>query len=90
MPLWNEKLGEIVQELGTINQKRYDALLFEFIQATIRDIDENKNKFVESVIAEIYQQFPLYQPIAPGTNQPSMEFRIPMLDREKRMLIKVK
>lgn len=89
VPLWNEKLGEIVQELGTINQKRYDALLFEFIQATIRDIDENKNKFVESVIAEIYQQFPLYQPIAPGTNQPSMEFRIPMLDREKRMLIKV-
>lgn len=89
VPLWNEKLGEIVQELPTIDQKRYDALVFEFIQATIKDIDENKNKFVEGVIAEIYQQLPLYQPIAPGSNQPSLEFRIPALDREKRMLIKV-
>lgn len=88
-PLWNEKLGSIVQELGTIDQKRYDALVFEFIQATIKDIDDNKSKFVESVIAEIYQQLPLYQPIAPGTNQPSLEFCIPVLDREKRMLIKV-
>ncbi|XP_055586615.1 maestro heat-like repeat-containing protein family member 1 [Uranotaenia lowii] len=87
-PLWNEKIGEIILEVtsNTIDQDRYDALVFEFFHDTIKDVDEFK--FVECVIAEIFQQLPMYQtPSAPNSSQ--QEYKIPLLDREKRMLIKV-
>ncbi|XP_055615310.1 maestro heat-like repeat-containing protein family member 1 isoform X2 [Toxorhynchites rutilus septentrionalis] len=87
-PLWDEKLGNILQQLGDdgsiMKQEKYDSLLLEFLQATIKDIDEFR--FVESMIAEIFQQLPLYQPIS---SQPPIEYKIPSLDQEKRMLIKV-
>ncbi|XP_058812220.1 maestro heat-like repeat-containing protein family member 1 [Topomyia yanbarensis] len=89
-PLWNEQLGNILLELSSatgIDQKRYDTLLSEFLQATIKDVDEFK--FIEGLIAEIFQQLPLYQLVTPGTNQTQLEYKIPSLDREKRMLVKV-
>ncbi|XP_055537388.1 maestro heat-like repeat-containing protein family member 1 isoform X2 [Wyeomyia smithii] len=86
-PLWNQKLGQLLQDLqaGSLDRKRYDTLLFEFIQATIKDVDEFV--FIEGLIAEIFQQLPLYQPITPGAIQ--VEFKVPSLDQEKRMLVKV-
>ncbi|XP_053688196.1 maestro heat-like repeat-containing protein family member 1 [Sabethes cyaneus] len=86
-PLWNEKLGQMLQDLqmGSMNRKQYDTLLFEFIQATIKDVDEFV--FIEGLIAEIFQQLPLYQPITPGAIQ--VDFKVPALDQEKRMLVKV-
>ncbi|XP_058442811.1 maestro heat-like repeat-containing protein family member 1 [Malaya genurostris] len=89
-PLWNEKLESILLEISSsvgLDRKRYDTLLCEFLQATIKDVDEFQ--FIEGLIAEIFQQLPLYQQITPGANQTQLEFKIPSLDLEKRMLVKV-
>uniref|UniRef100_A0A182J852 Condensin complex subunit 1 C-terminal domain-containing protein n=1 Tax=Anopheles atroparvus TaxID=41427 RepID=A0A182J852_ANOAO len=74
-----------------IDERRYYELLFQFLQATIKDVDEYQ--FVESIIAEMFHQLPLYQ--APGggsggsSGAQSIEFRIPPLEQEKRMVVKV-
>lgn len=89
-PLWNERIGNVLAELGngnSMDQNRYDLVLFDFLQATIKDVDEFK--FVEGIIAEIFQQLPLYQPISTSSSQQQIEFKVPTLDQEKRMLVKV-
>uniref|UniRef100_A0AAG5DWB8 Maestro heat-like repeat-containing protein family member 1 n=2 Tax=Anopheles atroparvus TaxID=41427 RepID=A0AAG5DWB8_ANOAO len=92
VPLWLEKITELQAELASgIDERRYYELLFQFLQATIKDVDEYQ--FVESIIAEMFHQLPLYQ--APGggsggsSGAQSIEFRIPPLEQEKRMVVKV-
>ncbi|XP_041764135.1 maestro heat-like repeat-containing protein family member 1 [Anopheles merus] len=106
VPLWGELLGALQAELaGGIDEQRYFALLFAFVQETIRDVDEYS--FVEGVIAEMFHQLPLYQPASGGGSGGSAggggggggsgaggpgqaaEFRVPPLDQERRMLVKV-
>uniref|UniRef100_A0A182W5M5 Uncharacterized protein n=1 Tax=Anopheles minimus TaxID=112268 RepID=A0A182W5M5_9DIPT len=97
VPLWSDQLGTMQTELGSgVDERRYFELLFGFVQETIRDVDEYK--FVESIIAEMFHQLPLYQPIGSGGGGGGgggagatqlLDFRVPPLDQEKRMLVKV-
>ncbi|KFB39654.1 AGAP000273-PA-like protein [Anopheles sinensis] len=94
VPLWLERTTALQTELASgIDERRYYELLFQFLQATIKDVDEYK--FVESIIAEMFHQLPLYQaPGMVGSGGPSsgaqtLEFRVPSLEQEKRMVVKV-
>uniref|UniRef100_A0A182KBM8 HEAT repeat protein n=1 Tax=Anopheles christyi TaxID=43041 RepID=A0A182KBM8_9DIPT len=103
VPLWSDQLTTLQTEVaGGIDERRYFELLFGFVQETIRDVDEYK--FVEGIIAEMFHQLPLYQPNGSGGTGggvggvgggggggagQAIEFRVPPLDQEKRMLVKV-
>uniref|UniRef100_A0A182QHL8 Uncharacterized protein n=1 Tax=Anopheles farauti TaxID=69004 RepID=A0A182QHL8_9DIPT len=99
VPLWGEQIGALQSELASgIDERRYYELLFGFVQETIRDVDEYQ--FVEGIIAEMFHQLPLYQANGSGSGATggitgagaggqSVEFRVPPLDQEKRMLVKV-
>uniref|UniRef100_A0A182PSV0 HEAT repeat protein n=1 Tax=Anopheles epiroticus TaxID=199890 RepID=A0A182PSV0_9DIPT len=102
VPLWSGLLGALQCELAAgIDERCYYDLLFNFVQETIRDVDEYR--FVEGIIAEMFHQLPLYQPPGSGSGGATgggggggggggahgTEFRVPALDQERRMLVKV-
>lgn len=83
IPLWNEKIPEILVTLQTKDESLFYGYLFQFVILTIKDIDDPK--FAELLVNKMADQMSLYMPI----NQNQYEAKISNMTKERGMLLRL-
>lgn len=91
-PLWNEKIGGLLELVKIGDDDKFYKDLNIFIMATIKDIDDSK--FSESLVNKMSDQFLLYQPPTTPPNitnqhQLNTELMVSNLRSERGMLMKI-